>query len=42
VGVLRDATHENAIGSKLEIEEHRAVAELINAIIADGSSARRS
>ncbi|GHG36333.1 hypothetical protein [Paracoccus aerius] len=42
VGVLRDATHENAIGSELEIEEHRAVAELMNAIIADGSSARRS
>lgn len=44
VGVLRDAaaTHENAIGSELEIEEHRVVAELINAIIASGHSARRS
>jgi hypothetical protein len=44
VGILRDAaaTHENAIGSELEIEEHRVVAELINAIIASGHSARRS
>ncbi|MEW9922343.1 hypothetical protein AB2B41_22315 [Marimonas sp. MJW-29] len=44
VGVLRDAaaTHENAIGTELEIESHRAVAELINAIIAGGNSVRRS
>jgi hypothetical protein len=43
VGVLRDAaaTHENAIGSKFETENHRAVAELINAIIASGNSVRR-
>lgn len=42
VGVLRDAaaTHENAIGTELEMEEHRAVADLINAIIAGGHSAR--
>ncbi|GGO62876.1 MULTISPECIES: hypothetical protein [Roseovarius] len=44
VGVLRDAaaTHENAVGTELEIESHRAVAELINAIIAGGNSVRRS
>lgn len=44
VGVLRDAaaTHENAVGTELEMEQHRAVADLINAIIAGGNSARRS
>ncbi|PRY84358.1 hypothetical protein [Donghicola tyrosinivorans] len=44
VEVLRDAaaTHENAVGTELEIESHRAVAELINAIIAGGNSVRRS
>lgn len=44
VGVLRDAaaTHENAIGTELETENHRAVARLINAIIAGGNSVRRS
>jgi hypothetical protein len=42
VGVLRDAaaTHENAVGTELEMEEHRAVADLINAINAGGHSAR--
>ncbi|WP_272009998.1 hypothetical protein [Roseovarius sp. ZX-A-9] len=44
VGVLRDAaaTHENAIGSEAETEKHRAVADLINTIIAGGNSVRRS
>ena len=43
VGVLRDAaaTHENAVGTELETENHRAAAELINAIIAGGNSVRR-
>ncbi|MCV2864382.1 hypothetical protein [Defluviimonas sp. WL0075] len=43
VGVLRDAaaTHENAVGTKIEMEQHQAVAELINAIIAGGNSVRR-
>ena len=43
VGVLRDAaaTHENAVGTELEIESHRAVAEMINTIIAGGNSVRR-
>ena len=43
VGVLRDAaaTHENAVGTDQETESHRAVADLINAIIAGGNSVRR-
>jgi hypothetical protein len=43
VGVLRDAaaTHENAVGTDLEMEKHRAVANLINAIIAGSNSVRR-
>ena len=43
VGVLRDAaaTHENAAGTELESQNHRAVADLINAIIAGGNSVRR-
>lgn len=43
VGVLRDAaaTHENAVGAELETEHHRAVADLINAIIAGGNGGRR-
>ncbi|WP_413717066.1 hypothetical protein [Silicimonas sp. MF1-12-2] len=43
VGVLRDAaaTHENAVGTELEMENHRAVAEMINSIIAGGNSVRR-
>ena len=43
VGVLRDAaaTHENAVGTELEMERHRAVAEMINSIIAGGNSVRR-
>ncbi|WP_074647109.1 hypothetical protein [Thalassovita gelatinovora] len=43
VGVLRDAaaTHENAVGTEPETERHRAVADLINAIIAGGNSVRR-
>jgi hypothetical protein len=44
VGVLRDAaaTHENAVGTEPEMEDHRAVAELIRTIIAGGNSVRRS
>ncbi|MGJ8605500.1 MAG: hypothetical protein ACSHXH_15390 [Marivita sp.] len=44
MGVLKDAaaTHENAGGSDIEIEEHNAVATLINKIIAGGNSVRRS
>lgn len=43
IGVLRDAAaaHENAVGTELETERHRAVAELINVIIAGGNSVRR-
>ncbi|GGH26768.1 hypothetical protein SAMN05444007_10329 [Cribrihabitans marinus] len=43
VGVLRDAaaTHENAVGAGPETENHRAVADLINAIIAGGDAVRR-
>lgn len=43
VGVLRDAaaTHENAVGPDAQKESHRAVAELINRIIAGGNSVRR-
>lgn len=43
MGVLEDAaaTHENANGSDVEIKEHRAVASLINKIIAGGNSVRR-
>ena len=43
VGVLQDAaaSHANAIGTELETETHRAVAKLINTIIAGGNSVRR-
>jgi hypothetical protein len=43
LGVLRDAaaTHENAPGTDAEKEHHRAVAVLINRIIASGNSVRR-
>jgi hypothetical protein len=43
VGILRDAAaaHENAVGTDHEAESHRAVADLINAIIAGGNSVRR-
>ncbi|MBY6141853.1 hypothetical protein KUV26_20650 [Leisingera daeponensis] len=43
VGILRDAakTHENAAVADGEIEAHRAVAVLINRIIAGGNSVRR-
>jgi hypothetical protein len=43
VGVLRDAaaTHENAVGRDVEMEVHRAAANLINKIIASGKSVRR-
>jgi len=42
VGVLRDAaaTHENAVGTEEEMQAHRSVAALINAIIAGGNSVR--
>ena len=44
MGVLIDAaaTHENAGGSDIDFEEHKAVATLINKIIAGGNSVRRS
>ncbi|PWE28414.1 hypothetical protein DDZ14_18920 [Maritimibacter sp. 55A14] len=44
VGVLRDAAaaHENATGTEGEVLDHRAVAALINAIIAGGNSVRRA
>ena len=44
IGILKDAaaTHENASGSGIEIEEHNAVATLINKIIAGGNSVRRT
>lgn len=43
VGVLRDAaaSHQNAVGTELEMAQHRSVADLINAIIAGGNSVRR-
>ena len=43
VGVLRDAaaTHENAVGTEIECENHRAVAGLINAIVEAGHPVRR-
>ncbi len=43
MGVLRDSaeTHENGVGSHSEMETHRAVATLINRIIAGGNSVRR-
>jgi len=43
VGVLRDAAagHTNAIGTEPETATHRAVADLINKIIAGGNSVRR-
>ncbi len=43
MGVLSDAarTHERASGSEVEQKEHRAVAAIINRIIAGGNSVRR-
>ncbi|MDR9395549.1 hypothetical protein [Roseovarius sp. SYSU LYC5161] len=43
MGVLRDAaaTHENTTGTDAEMESHRAVASIINRIIAGGNSVRR-
>lgn len=43
MGVLKDAaaTHENATGSDIEVVSHKAVAALINSIIAGGNSVRR-
>lgn len=43
VGILRDAaaSHQNAVGTELEMAHHRSVADLINAIIAGGNSVRR-
>lgn len=43
MGVLRDAaaSHENATGTEAETEAHRAVARIINRIIAGGNSVRR-
>lgn len=43
IAVLRDAaaTHENAVGTDHETEDHRAVADLINAMIGAGNRGRR-
>jgi hypothetical protein len=43
LGILRDAaaTHENAIGSDSEKNEHQAAAALINRVVAGGNSVRR-
>lgn len=43
LGVLRDAsaTHANAVGTEPDAETHRAVADLIDSIIAGGNSVRR-
>ncbi|MDR9428147.1 MAG: hypothetical protein RI538_03575 [Salibaculum sp.] len=43
MGILRDAaaTHENAAGTEAEADAHRAVAGIINRIIAGGNSVRR-
>lgn len=44
LGILSDAaaTHQNAVGPDADIETHRAVADLINRIIAGGNSVRRT
>jgi len=44
IGLLRDAaaTHDNAVGSAVELEKHSAVSALINGIIAGGNSVRRT
>jgi hypothetical protein len=43
MGVLKDAAtaHENVGGSDIEIENHKAVAALINRIVTGGNSVRR-
>lgn len=42
VGVLRDAaaSHQNVVGTELEMAQHRSVADLFNAIIAGGNPVR--
>lgn len=44
MGVLHDAAaaHDNAIGTEAEEKTHRAVATIINRIIAGGNSVRRT
>ena len=44
VGVLRDAaaSHENAAATGPDMASHKAVADLINAIIASGNSVRHA
>ena len=44
MGVLTDAaaTHENAGGSPVDVEKHRAAAALIRRIVAGGNSVRRA
>ncbi len=44
MGVLKDAatTHENAVGSEVDAEKHRAAAALIRRIVAGGNSVRRA
>lgn len=43
-GILRDAaaSHENAAGTDAEVAFHKAAAALINQIIANGNSVRRT
>lgn len=43
IGILRDAaaSHQNVVGTELEMAQHRSVADLIDAIIAGGNSVRR-
>lgn len=43
IGILSDAAsaHEKAVGTETEMETHRAVAALIEKIIAGGNSVRR-
>ncbi len=43
-GILRDAatSHENAVGTESKVATHKAAAALINQIIANGNSVRRS
>lgn len=44
IGVLKDAaaTHDNAVGTSVELEKHKAVSALIHGIIMGGNSVRRA
>ncbi len=43
MGILKDAaaSHENAVGSEVDVERHQAAAAMIRQIIAGGNSVRR-